>query len=180
VAVFGGSEHGPGTAWYGEAREAAGILAGAGASVVTGGYGGIMEAASRGASEAGGRVVAVTTRAFPHERPNRWIDEEVAEEDLFGRTRRLIELADAFLLFPGRSGTLSEAAFVWALVRAGHARSRPVAAVGEGWASVLESLEATGLLEPPAARSTRRHATGAEAARWLAGQLGAAAESGTG
>jgi uncharacterized protein (TIGR00730 family) len=180
VAVFGGSEHGPGTGWYEEAREAGAILAGSGAAVVTGGYGGIMEAASRGAAEAGGRVVAVTTRAFPEERPNRWIGEEHREDDLYGRTRRLIELADAFLLFPGRSGTLAEAAFLWALVRAGSAESRPVAAVGEAWAALLGCLGETGLLETPALETTRRHGSGPDAARWLAGRLGIAAEAGSG
>jgi len=178
VAVFGGSEHRAGSACYEEAVEAARVLGEAGVAVATGGYGGIMEAASRGASEAGGRVLAVTTTAFACHRPNRWAGEEVPGGDLFDRTRRLIGMADAFLLFPGRSGTLSEAFFVWALVRAGQAAPRPTAAVGEGWSDLLSRMVEAGFLEPAARDSTRVHASGRMAAEWLVEEMAARAPRG--
>jgi len=172
VAVFGGADPGPEDVLYGEARASAGILASRGCGVVTGGYGGIMEAASRGAGEAGGRVTAVTCSTFGELEPNRWVEDVVPEEDLFTRTRRLIELADAFLVFRGRSGTLSEVSFLWALVRGRQASSKPVALVGESWGRIFRALVAEEVLEGRVRRNTSVHPDGRAAALWLAGRLG--------
>lgn len=172
VAVFGGADPGPEDALYREAEASAEILAARGCALVTGGYGGIMEAASRGAHRAGGRVKAVTCATFGELEPNRWVGEVVPEEDLFTRTRRLIGLADAFLVFWGRSGTLSEVSFLWALVRGRQAPSRPVALVGESWDRIFRGLVAEDVLEERVRRETSVHPDGRAAAVWLTGRLG--------
>jgi uncharacterized protein (TIGR00730 family) len=171
VAVFGGSEPRPGDPVYDDALETARFLGSHGFSVVTGGYGGVMEAACRGANEAGARSVGVTCAAFDGEEPNRWLSERVEEEDLFTRTRRLLELAEGFLVFAGRSGTLAEVAFIWALHRARHAPPRPVALAGEGWGRILDLLTAEGFLEERVRAETTFHPDGPSAARWLADRL---------
>src|SRR5947209_14763548 len=78
VTVFGSSRPRAGDADYQQARELGHALAGRGFIVCTGGYGGVMEGASRGAKEAGGRVLAVTA-AFFSARANAWVDERSEE-----------------------------------------------------------------------------------------------------
>src|SRR3989441_8145243 len=91
ITVFGSSRPRAGDADYEQARELGHALAGRGFVVCTGGYGGVMEGASRGAKEAGGRVLAVTA-AFFSARANAWVDEEVRvatwQERLFELVRR--------------------------------------------------------------------------------------------
>ena len=70
VAVFGSSEPAEGDTLYDTARRLGGLLARCGYRVVTGGYGGVMEAACRGAREAGGATVGVTCSIFRDRTPN--------------------------------------------------------------------------------------------------------------
>lgn len=171
VSIFGGADRGSEDSLYADALAAAAVLAEGGCGVATGGYGGIMEAASRGARQAGGQVLGVTSPVFQESEPNDWIGEVLTEEDLFTRTRRLIHLADAFLVYPGRSGTLSEVFFVWALVRARQAPPRPVALVGERWGRLLEIFVREDILEERVRRGTALHTDGPSAARWLLERL---------
>lgn len=91
ITVFGSSRPHPGDHHYDEAQQLGAALAAKGFTVCTGGYGGVMEAVSRGAKEAGGRTVAVTAKFF-RSRVNRWVDEEVRvdtwQERLFELIRR--------------------------------------------------------------------------------------------
>ena len=108
VAVFGSSEPEPGEEGYETARRLGRSLAARGLVVVNGGYGGVMEGASQGAREAGGRAVGVTTAAFVSRgRGNRYLSEEIREPDLLLRTRTLIQLSNGFVVLPGRAGTLA-------------------------------------------------------------------------
>jgi uncharacterized protein (TIGR00725 family) len=75
ITVFGSSRPEDGHADYAEALELGRALSTAGFAVCTGGYGGVMEAVSRGARENGGRVLAVTSSFF-RSRANRWVQEE--------------------------------------------------------------------------------------------------------
>ena len=153
VAVFGSSEPGEGSPAYEEARRLGSLLARSGARVITGGYGGVMEGASRGARESGGEAVGVTGSFFPDRAPNPWLSEIVPSADLFERTRLLIELSDAFIILPGKSGTIAELAFLWALDRAARLGEKPVVLCGTIWPPLLDAIERAGALEP-AQRST--------------------------
>jgi hypothetical protein len=148
VAVFGSSEPEAGSAPYEEARRLGSLLARAGARVVSGGYGGVMEGASRGAREAGGEALGVTGAFFTDRAPNEWLTEAVAGSDLFERTRLLIDLSDAFIILPGKSGTIAELAFLWALDRARMLGGKPVVLCGTIWPALLEAIERAGALEP--------------------------------
>ena len=81
---------------YENARGIGRLLAEAGFDVITGSYGGVMEGASRGAREAGGRTVGVSCEVFAHREPNPYVDEIVPTPDLMLRTRELIDRAAGF------------------------------------------------------------------------------------
>jgi uncharacterized protein (TIGR00725 family) len=148
VAVFGSSEpESPSPAWH-AAYEVGRLLAEAGFVVVNGGYGGVMEASARGAREAGGRTLGVTTTAFASRAANPWIETERRECDLFDRTRGLIEAAAGFVILPGRSGTLAELGFVWALHKAGLLGRKPIQMVGQVWEELFPHLRRLDLLDP--------------------------------
>ena len=148
VAVFGSSETARGEELYETAAELGRELAGAGFAVLTGAYGGVMEGASRGAREAGGRTIGVACDAFRSRAPNPFLDEIVGSEDLFVRTRELIGRAAGFVVLAGRSGTLAELAFLWALDRAGCLGPKPVLLLGDLWRELLPALDEAGMLEP--------------------------------
>ena len=153
VAVFGASSPQPDEPLYASARLAGARLAAAGVVVLSGGYGGVMEAASRGAREAGGVAIGVTTPIFART-PNPWLDREWSAADLWERTRSLVDAASGFLVLAGSAGTLAEAAFLWALRRAGQLGARPVVLAGEPWPDVLPVLRRTALVEPDALIAT--------------------------
>ena len=164
VAVFGSSEPGEGDPLYEEAREVGRSLAEAGFWVINGGYGGVMEAASRGAREAGGRAIGVTTSVFAERGPgNRFLDEEHREPDLFLRTRRLIALSRAYIILRGKSGTLAELMFLWALNRGGLLPSTRIVLLGEFWEGFLNSLREQQMVEPEQIKITRLARTPAQA-----------------
>jgi len=164
VAVFGSSEPPDGHPDYEAARRVGSLLAGRGLAVVNGGYGGVMEGASRGAREAGGEAIGVTTEAFARRRGgNAWLSREIREPDLLLRTRTLLQLADGFVVLPGRSGTWAELFLVWALHRAGLLGARPVVLLGAGWGEQVAALEGWGILEPGHREVVRLAATPEEA-----------------
>ena len=111
IAIYGSSSVGPSDPAYRMAFELGGELARAGAAIVTGGYGGVMEAASRGAHEAGGDVVGVTVELFERRGPvNAWVREHVHTTDLFERIGTIVRRSDGFVVAPGSIGTLAELA----------------------------------------------------------------------
>lgn len=148
VAVFGSSAPVEGDAAYELARELGAALAQAGHTVLTGGYGGVMEGASRGAREAGGETVGVTCGAFRTRTPNAWVGREIRTDDLWARTRELVDRADAYVVLTGKAGTLAEMAFLWALDRAGVLDGKPILAVGPAWSGLLRYLRQNDWLEP--------------------------------
>ena len=143
VSVFGGSSARPGDQAWISAAAFGGRMAQAGVAVATGGYGGIMEAASQGASRAGGLVIGVTCDDIENwraVRPNRWIAEEIRVPRLRDRLVRLIEMGQALTAFPGGVGTLSEVALSWSMLQTGTLSPRPLLLVGEAWREVLRTF----------------------------------------
>lgn len=150
IAVFGSSAGRPGEPAYEAARACGRLLAAAGYAVATGGYGGTMEACSRGAAEAGGRVVGVTAPAVFPGRPgaNAWVQEEIPAASLTERIHLMLEGSAAYVALDGSIGTLTELVMAWNLAfvaRLAGAPARPVIAVGPTWEAVVTYLaEATG------------------------------------
>ena len=149
VAVFGSSDPVESDPLYATAREVGRLLAREGFLVVTGGYGGVMEAACRGALEAGGESLGITTAALSPLRasPNPYLTQHVEEPDLFGRTRELISRSAGYIILPGKAGTLAELTFLWALNKAQLLQSRPIVLLGSTWQSFLEQAQSLALVD---------------------------------
>jgi hypothetical protein len=139
VAVFGSSTvREPEPAW-GEAHALGSELARRGAATMTGGYGGAMAAASRGAHEAGGHVIGVTVDLFERRGPvNPWVRERVHTRDLFERLRHLVDAADGYVVVAGSIGTLTELFLVWTLVSVEGRAPAPIVLMGRQWQKWLD------------------------------------------
>ncbi len=142
VAMFGSGSAPAGHPVLAEAERLGRLLAEAGFALVCGGYGGTMEAASRGARQAGGRAIGVTMDLFtPPLAPNRWLSEEQRVRDFFPRLKRLTD-ADGFVVLRGGIGTLTETTLVWSLLQTGQIPARPFLFVGDGWQRLFDAFRA--------------------------------------
>jgi hypothetical protein len=140
VAVYGGAIVAPESDDYAATFAVGKALAEAGYAVMTGGYSGVMEAASRGASEAGGHVIGVTTERIESLRGakiNQWVVDEIRHPTLRERLMHLVLEADAYVVMPGGLGTLNELVTVWELIRVGDIPRRPLIGYGPFWREVL-------------------------------------------
>ena len=140
VTVFGSSRPREGDADYEEARILGRALAKHGFSVCSGGYGGVMEAVSRGAKEAGGKTTGVTADFFTNAKLNSWIDLEVRMKTWEERLFELIRCADAFVACKGGTGTLVELAVVWEMMNKLVMAAKPFAVLGDFWQPVLDRV----------------------------------------
>lgn len=142
VAVFGSGGPPPEHPVLAEAERLGRLLAEAGFALVCGGYGGTMEAASRGANQAGGKAIGVTMDLFsPRLEPNQWLTRERRVKDFFPRLKRLTG-ADAFVVLSGGIGTLTEATLAWSLLQTGQVSPRPFIFVGDGWPRLFDAFRA--------------------------------------
>jgi len=139
ITVFGSSRPSEADALYGEARALGRALAGAGFAVCSGGYGGVMEAVSRGAKEAGGATLGVTTSFF-RSRVNRWVDEEICVATWQDRLFELIRRGDGYVACQGGTGTLVELSVVWEMLNKRVMPHKPFAVLGGFWQPVIERL----------------------------------------
>jgi uncharacterized protein (TIGR00730 family) len=139
ITVFGSSRPRPGDAHYSEALELGTALAARGFVVCSGGYGGVMEAVSRGAKAAGGRTLAITAQFF-RSRANQWIDEEIRMKTWKERLFELIERGHGYVACPGGTGTLVELAVVWEMLNKGAMSGKPIAVLGDFWQPVIERV----------------------------------------
>jgi uncharacterized protein (TIGR00730 family) len=142
VTVFGSSRPQPHDALYAQAQALGVALAENGLLVCTGGYGGVMEAVSRGAKQAGGRTIGITARFF-RSRANPWIDEEIRVATWRERLFELIERGHGYVTCPGGTGTLVELAIVWEMLNKGVMKKKPVIVFGDFWRPVIECVRET-------------------------------------
>jgi hypothetical protein len=148
VTVFGSARFAPGHPYYEMARQLGSDLARAGYAVMTGGGPGLMEAANRGAREAGGVSLGCNIRLPREQRPNAYLDRFVEFEHFFVRKVMLVKYSCAFVVMPGGFGTLDEAFEVMTLMQNHKLESFPVVAMGGGfWTSLRQFLTDTLLPE---------------------------------
>lgn len=110
-------------------------------SLITGGYGGVMEAASRGArlENEQAHVIGVTTDHFAQRGgANVYVNDERRQKGLLERIGYLMEAADAYLVVWGSIGTLAELFLAWNLVVTG--KTRPLIAVGPWWDEFFRTI----------------------------------------
>lgn len=138
VTIFGGSKCDPDSEEYKSAKEVGHRLAKAGFTICTGGYLGVMEAASRGARDAGGRVFGIVMNQFKSE-PNRYLTDKVATNHFYERLQNLITRSVGFVAFRGGMGTVTEVSLVWNKMQTKVLESRPLVLVGDCWPKVVEA-----------------------------------------
>ncbi|HZI17201.1 MAG TPA: LOG family protein [Pyrinomonadaceae bacterium] len=139
VTIFGGSKCGEGSEEYGQALAVGRMLAEEGYTICTGGYLGVMEAASRGARERGGRVLGVVMNQFRSE-PNRYLTDKVATAHFYERLQNLITRSVGFVAVRGGMGTVTELSLVWNKLQTGVIEPRPLVLLGDCWPPVVEAL----------------------------------------
>ena len=130
VTVFGSARFDEDHPSYAMAREVGRLLAGRGFTVMTGGGPGVMEAANRGAKEAGGASVGCNIK-LPHEqKPNDYLDTMIEFEHFYVRKLMLTKYSYAFVVLPGGFGTMDELFEVLTLIQTGKVLDFPVALMG--------------------------------------------------
>lgn len=140
VTIFGGSKCGESDLEYSQALRVGGLLADAGFTICTGGYAGVMEAASRGAHERGGRVIGVTMNQFKSE-PNRYLTSKIASEHFYERLQRLITQSVGYVALRGGMGTVTEISLVWNKLQTRVLTPRPLVLLGECWPPIVKEWQ---------------------------------------
>ena len=139
VTIFGSARVAESDAAYVEARELGRRFAEAGFSVVTGGGGGVMEAANRGCREGGGFSVGLNVE-LPHEQePNGYLDLTYTFDHFYARKVMLVKASEGFVLCPGGFGTLDEMFEALTLIQTGKVLNFPVVLLdSQYWRGLLD------------------------------------------
>ena len=140
VTIFGGSKCDESSLEYSQALRVGELLADAGFTICTGGYSGVMEAASRGAHERGGRVIGITMNQFKSE-PNRFLTEKIPSADFYERLQRLIVQSVGYIALRGGMGTVTEISLVWNKLQTGVLEPRPLVLMGDCWPPVVSAWQ---------------------------------------
>jgi uncharacterized protein (TIGR00730 family) len=148
VSVFGSARTDPSHKYYEQARKTGRLLAESGFAVITGGGPGIMEAANRGAKEAGGQSVGLNIM-LPHEqRPNPHVTIQMDFHYFFARKMMFVKYANAFVVFPGGFGTMDEFFEALTLIQTDKVVHFPVYLVGtEYWKGLVDWIKGPMLTE---------------------------------
>ncbi len=143
VTIFGSARVSESSATYEAARETAGLFAQAGLAVVTGGGPGVMEAANRGAKDAGGLSVGFNI-LLPHEQGlNPYCDIALTFKHFYARKVMFVKAAEGFVIFPGGFGTMDELFESLTLIQTGTIGSFPVVLFDRDyWGEMIEWIRA--------------------------------------
>ena len=153
VTIFGSARIGEGNRWYALCREISACLVDHGFSIITGGGPGLMEAANRGAAEAGGLSVGLNIQ-LPHEQQiNPYVNRALEFHYFFARKLMFVRYARAFVIMPGGFGTLDEMFECLALIQTNRIKHFPTILVDSShWAPLLDwidhALEDDGMITP--------------------------------
>lgn len=145
ICCFGFADAKPEEKLYKEAFDVAKLLAKAGYVVVNGGGPGVMKASTEGAHEGGGKTIGITFQPkgmtfFEGRNPENKVDELIELPDYITRTLKLLEVGEAYIIFNGGTGTLSELGMAWALARLHYGHSKPFILYGGFWYPIMEEI----------------------------------------
>lgn len=140
VTIFGSSIPKPGEEEYEIAYQLGKYFGESGIGVCTGGFKGIMDAASKGCTEAGGYALGITLDIY-NVVPSAYLSEEIKCHTLFDRLKNLIEIGDAYVILQGGTGTLVELALVWEFINKNMINEKPIACHSPMWKSIVEIME---------------------------------------
>jgi len=151
VTVFGSARFPEDHPNYALARQVGGALAEAGFTVMTGGGPGVMEAANRGAKEAGGFSVGCNIILPQEQYANPYLDRLVTFRYFFIRKVMLVKYSYGFVVMPGGLGTLDEVFEIQTLIQTGKVRDFPVVLIGKDFwkplSGLLDTLLAAGTID---------------------------------
>jgi uncharacterized protein (TIGR00730 family) len=153
VAIFGYADALVRGNLYKSVFEVAKRLAEAGYMVVDGGGPGVMRAATLGAKEAGGKVLAVTLHPtdmpnFEGRDPKNIFDKEIVTHTYVERTLTMMEHGQIYVIFNGGTGTISEFGMAWGLARLHFGHHKPLILYGKFWHKIMEAFKENMLLRP--------------------------------
>ena len=153
VTIFGSARVTPSHPMYKAAREVGKRLAKAGLGTITGCGPGIMEAANRGASEAGGVSIGANIELPMEQGVNRWVNVPLNFRYFFVRKTMFVKYAEGFIIFPGGYGTLDELFEALTLIQTGKLWNFPIVLFDTAyWSGLVEwiesRLEAEGMIKP--------------------------------
>jgi uncharacterized protein (TIGR00730 family) len=139
ITIFGSAIPNESDAQYKFAYQLGSALAQNGFNICSGGYGGIMEAVSKGAYDNAGFVYGVTIDLWDKE-PNSYITVEVREQKLFDRITKLTELGDAYIILQGGTGTLLEFAAIWEYANKNLQQPKPIICHSNMWKEIVDVM----------------------------------------
>jgi len=140
VTIFGSGLADRQSPYYRQARILAGKLAAAGYTIITGGGPGIMEAANRGATEAGGESIGLNIQLPREQRVNPYVKKGMGFAYFFTRKVMLSISAQAYIFFPGGYGTLDEFFEIITLMQTGKMPVGPIICVGRAYWKPLDTF----------------------------------------
>jgi uncharacterized protein (TIGR00730 family) len=148
VSIFGSARTKPGSPYYTMASDIAKLMVKNGYAVITGGGGGIMEAANKGANEAGGQSVGLNITLPFEQDPNPYSNIKLQFNYFFVRKVMFVKYAMAYVIMPGGFGTLDELFEAVTLIQTQRIKPLPVILVGTSfWGGLIDWIKSTMLAE---------------------------------
>lgn len=153
VSCLGFADASPDDPLFKEAYAVGGALAKAGFVVANGGGPGVMRATTAGAKAANGHVVGVTfypkdVANFEGRDVNNLFDEEIKTDNYLARTLKLLEVGQAYVIFKGGTGTISEFGMAWGLARLYFGHHKPLILYGKFWENIIAAFLANMRMRP--------------------------------
>lgn len=153
ITFFGGSRIKPGEVDYDAAFQTAKFLAQNDFVIINGGGPGVMKASSEGAKAGGGKCIGVSFNPkdmtfFEGRDPTNPLDQEIIVDNYVLRTLRLLEMGEAYVIFNGATGTVSEFGMAWGLAKLYFGHHKPLILFGSFWHEILEAFGKNMLLQP--------------------------------
>ena len=153
VSCLGFADAGPDDPLFKEAYGVGQALAQAGYIVANGGGPGVMRATTEGAKAANGHVVGVTfyprdVANFEGRDQNNHFDEEIKATNYLERTLKLLEVGQAYVIFKGGTGTISEFGMAWGLARLYFGHHKPLILFGKFWENIMAAFMANMRMRP--------------------------------
>ena len=142
ISYFGFADAAQNDPLYKEAYEVSKYLTGKGYVCINGGGPGTMRAVSEGAKAAGGYAIGEGRD------PGNPLDEEIRTKNYLERTLKLLELGDAYVIFRGGTGTISEFGMAWGLARLYFGHHKPLILYGEFWNEIIREFERNMRIRP--------------------------------
>lgn len=140
ISIMGSSSNGEDTPLFSTAFNIGKIIAEHNITVANGGYTGIMDTTAKGSQSVGGKAIGITTDEITKHPPSKYLTEEFREPTLSTRMQQLISIADYFLILPGSTGTLTELALIWDMMKLDLLPIKPIILFSDKWNKIFNLM----------------------------------------